>query len=414
MIKRVATDELRVGMYIHDLNCGWMAHPFALSRFALASDADIVRIRAAGIREVEIDTVRGLDASHAPTRREAALLNEMAISRLAVCANDDTKSSCHEGEGAVIVQAEEETPRARQLQAQAAAAVQAVMRDAKHGKALNLGAVEPVVANMTASILRNSSAMLGLVSIKHKDDYTFQHSVAVSALLVAFAQHEGLDAETVQQIGLGGLLHDIGKMRVPDRILNKPGRYNDDEFSVMQRHAEYGHAILSASGQVGDVPLAIALQHHERMDGSGYPYALKSAQIDRVAQMAAIVDIYDAITSDRVYHDALAPAEALRQLMAWSQHHLSPYFVQSFIRCVGIYPVGTLVRLESGRLALVIEHNAKDLLKPRVKVIFDTKQNSYVAPKMLDLSRSMGHGGADAIVAHESPRKWHIDLDYFR
>ncbi len=403
MIKLIPTQDLKVGMYIHDLNCDWMAHPFAWSKFKVGEDSEITKIASAGIREIYIDTARGLDAAHAPTTEEVGqqIQNDLVALAAEPCAPQQV------GHG-------EEIERARNIKHQAEQAVIQAMRDVRLGKALLIDSVEPVVSSVTSSILRNSGALISLVGIKDKDLYTFQHSVAVCTLMVAFCRHEGMDDEAVHQAGLGGLLHDIGKTRMSNALLNKPGRYTNEEFAVMRRHPEDGHAILSATDAIGPTPLAIALQHHERMDGSGYPFNLGGAQIERVAQMAAIVDVYDAITADRCYHLAIPPADGLRKLMEWSKYHLSPYYTQSFVRCIGIYPVGTLVRLESQRLAIVTEHNAKDLLKPKVKVIFDAKRNQYIAPKEIDLARSMGHGGADTIVGHESARKWFIDLSYFQ
>jgi putative nucleotidyltransferase with HDIG domain len=405
MIKLVPAHDLKVGMYVHHLNCEWMAHPFVRPRFKLACDADIEKIRGAGINEIYIDTTRGLDAPHAQTEPEARAATERAMRAIA--------QSHTPARAPAQSDVQAERTLARRVAKEAEAAVSGAMHAAKSGRALAMGEIGSTIDQMTTSITRNPSALLGLVSMKDRDQYTFQHSVAVSALLIAFARHEHFDDESVHDIGLGGLLHDIGKMRVPDHVLNKPGRYNDEEFLLMQAHAEDGHRILKDNGEAHEIPLAITLQHHERMDGSGYPYGLSGSQISRVAQMAAIVDVYDAITAERCYHAAIAPAEALRSLLAWSQRELSPYFVQSFIRCVGIYPVGTLVRLESGLLAIVEEHNAKDLLKPRVRAIFDTKHNGYIAPKLIDLARPVGHGGGDTIVGHESPHKWRIDLAYY-
>ncbi len=403
MIKLIPTQELKIGMYVHDLNCDWMAHPFAWSKFKVGNDEEINKISTAGIREIYIDTERGLDAVHAPTSQEIAEQIQLDLVALAAKPNVPQKMSYYE-----------EIERARNVKHHAERTVIKVMNDVRLGKALSLQTVEPVVTNITASILRNSGALIGLVGIKDKDLYTFQHSVAVCTLMVAFCQHEGMSEEAVYQAGLGGFLHDVGKTRMSHALLNKPGRYNDEEFAIMRRHPEDGHAILSAVDGVGPTPLAITLEHHERMDGSGYPFNRGPEEVQRVSQMAAIVDVYDAITADRCYQQAIPPADGLRKLMEWSKHYLSPYFTQSFVRCIGIYPVGTLVRLESQRLGIVTEHNAKDLLKPKVKVIFDTKRNQYIAPKEVDLARSVGHGGADRILGHESARTWFIDLSYFQ
>jgi HD-GYP domain-containing protein (c-di-GMP phosphodiesterase class II) len=235
------------------------------------------------------------------------------------------------------------------------------------------------------------------------------HSVSVCTLLVAFCRSRGLDADSTFQAGLGGLLHDTGKALIPDHILNKPGRLTEEEFDIVKRHPKDGYDILRQSRDIGPIPLDITLHHHERCDASGYPDQQGAGAISELAQMAAIVDVYDAITADRCYHKGVSPAEALRKIHEWSKFHFNPEFSQAFMRCVGIYPVGTLVMLESGRLGVVIEPHASNLLAPKVNVFFDSKRNVYIKPQMVDLARGLGFGGADKIVRHESPQKWNVE-----
>jgi HD-GYP domain-containing protein (c-di-GMP phosphodiesterase class II) len=303
----------------------------------------------------------------------------------------------------------EEFDRAVSIRRQAAGLVKTVMQDARLGKAVELDKVSPVVENITASILRNASALLGLSYIKNKDDYTFLHSVSVCTLLVAFCRSRKMDEETIYQAGIGGLLHDTGKALVPDHILNKPGRLTDEEFEVVRRHPRDGYEILSRSPEIGAIPLDITLHHHERRDGTGYPDRQGAEQISELAQMAAIVDVYDAITADRCYHKGMPAAEALRKMYEWSKFHFNPTLTQEFMRCVGIYPVGTMVLLESGRLGVVVEPHETSLLTPKVNVFFSTKSQTYIKPQTVDLSKGLGFGGGDKIVRHESPEKWKVD-----
>jgi HD-GYP domain-containing protein (c-di-GMP phosphodiesterase class II) len=269
--------------------------------------------------------------------------------------------------------------------------------------------VAPVVEDITASILRNPGALMSLLRIKTKDDYTFLHSVSVCTLLVAFCRTRDMDADTIYQAGLGGLLHDTGKALVPDSILNKPGRLTDEEFAIVRKHPRDGYEILKQTPGIGPIPLDITLHHHERHDGSGYPDKQGAAEIGELAQMAAIVDVYDAITADRCYHKGMPAAEALRKIYEWSKFHFNPQLVQAFMRCVGIYPVGTMVMLESGRLGVVVEAHETNLLAPKVNVFFNTKKNIYIKPETVDLSRALGFGGGDKIVRHESPQRWGVD-----
>ncbi|OEZ94353.1 cyclic di-GMP phosphodiesterase response regulator RpfG [Duganella phyllosphaerae] len=397
MFKKVDASQLKVGMFIQDLSCDWMAHPFVRNRFTITTEAEIRKIINAGIHDVVIDSSRGLDVE-APTLAEAQAATEREIIELIAKAPVVTR-----------VALGEEMRRATQIRHQASALVRTVMQDARLGKAIELDLVEPVVQSITESILRNPGALTGLLRIKTADDYTFLHSVSVCTLLVAFCRSRSLDAETTHQAGLGGLLHDTGKALVPDAILNKPGPLTDEEYEIIRRHPQDGYDLLRQSPDIGPIPLDITLHHHERRDGSGYPGHQAEGQISDMAQMAAIVDVYDAITSDRCYHKGMPAAAALRKIYEWSKHHFNPQYAQEFMRCVGIYPVGTMVMLESGRLGVVIEPHETNLLAPKVNVFFNTKQNVYIKPEMVDLSRGLGFGGADKIVGHESAAKWNVD-----
>jgi HD-GYP domain-containing protein (c-di-GMP phosphodiesterase class II) len=398
MLKKVDSSQLRVGMYIHDLSCDWMTHPFVRNRFAIAKEEEIRKIIDAGIHDVVIDSSKGLDVQDAPTLDEARAATESELIQIAVKPVIVTRVSLGE-----------ELQRAAQVRHQAAGLVRTVMADARLGKAIEIDRVSPVVQSITESILRNPGALVGLLRIKNKDDYTFLHSVSVCTLLVAFCRSRGLDADTTYQAGLGGLLHDTGKALIPDHILNKPGRLTDEEFDIVKKHPQDGYDILLKSPEVGPIPLDITLHHHERRDFSGYPDKQGEGSISDLAQMAAIVDVYDAITADRCYHKGISAAEALRKIHEWSKFHFNPGFSQEFMRCVGIYPVGTLVMLDSGRLGVVIEPHETNLLAPKVNVFFDSKKNVYIKPQTVDLSKPLGFGGGDKIARHESAGKWGVD-----
>ena len=402
MLKKIDSSQLRLGMAIHDLDCGWMEHPFVRARFVLTSEDEIRKILKAGIRAVVIDCAKGLDVADAPTLAEVQAATERDVVDIASAPVKPSRASLAD-----------EMQRAVNIRRQAVGLVRTVMQDARLGKAVELDNVSPVVQNITESILRNSGALLGLLRIKTKDDYTFLHSVSVCTLLVAFCRSRGMDEDTIYQAGLGGLLHDTGKALVPDAILNKQGRLSDEEFVIVKRHPRDGHDILIRTQGIGPIPLDITLHHHERRDGSGYPDLQVAGEISELAQMAAIVDVYDAITSDRCYHKGIAPAEALRKIYEWSKFHFNPALAQEFMRCVGIYPVGTLVLLESGRLGVVVEPHESSLLTPKVNVFFHAKRQAYIRPETVDLSRALGFGGGDKIVRHESAAKWQVEPQRF-
>jgi len=231
--------------------------------------------------------------------------------------------------------------------------------------------------------------------------------------LIACWRAMDMSAEDLGRAGVRGTVHDIGKRKGPDDILNSPKKLSDDEFRAMKDHVTQSKLILDQTAGVSLASIQVAYQHHERHDGTGYPNGLKGEGISKLGKMAAIVDVYDAITADRCYHKGLPAHEALRKLFEWSKFHFDPVLVHHFVRAVGIYPVGTLVMLESGRIGLVMEQADGNLLQPVVRVFFDSRGKLYVTPREVDLAKPEGHGGADKIVSSEVPEKWGIDVSKF-
>jgi HD-GYP domain-containing protein (c-di-GMP phosphodiesterase class II) len=401
-VKRVAVGDLRPGMFIHDLACDWMNHPFLRNRFPIKSREQITRIRDAGLAFVFIDTRLGDDVAQPVPAEEAAAATESAVdAEMAAVARAEP--------AAAKVSGAAEMSRAKNVHAEATRYVKQFMADARLGKVLDVETALPLVERTTDSILRNSGALLSLCQVRDKDQYTFLHSVSVCALMIAFGRSLGFPRDELHQLGIGGLVHDLGKAFVPLEILNKPGRLTKEEFDVVKKHPSEGHRVLLETPGIGETPLTIVAQHHEKLDGTGYPHGLPAERIERIGRMGAICDIYDAITADRAYHRGIPPTRALRNLLEWSDNHLDRALVQAFIRCVGIYPVGSLVKLESGRLAVVLEQSESSLLEPIVRIVFDTKKNRFVTPEDLDL----GRGGADRIAGYEDPVKFNIDTKLF-
>ncbi|MET1115229.1 MAG: HD-GYP domain-containing protein, partial [Comamonas sp.] len=245
--------------------------------------------------------------------------------------------------------------------------------------------------------------------LKTADNYTYMHSVAVCALMVALAKQIHLDEEHTRIAGMAGLLHDLGKAAIPLAVLNKPGKLTAQEFAMVQNHSVRGHALLKEGGNVEDAVLDACLHHHEKMDGTGYPDKLKGEEITLIARMTAICDVYDAITSERAYKRGWDPAEALHRMADWTNGHLDPRLFQAFVKSLGIYPVGSLVRLACGRIGVVTEQGQQSLISPKVKLFFSTKSNLRIPPTIIDLAEP---GCTDKIAAREDPEKWKFtDLD---
>ena len=300
------------------------------------------------------------------------------------------------------------TPMAQELQraasicANAKQAVISMFSEARMGRAVDASSAPGLVSEIADSVTRNPSALISLARIKTADEYTFMHSVAVCALMVGLARQMGLNDEATQQAGLAGLLHDLGKAHVPLAILNKPGKLSDAEFALMRDHPGAGHALLQGQGLPAPV-LDACLHHHEKIDGTGYPHRLPAEQITTLARMAAICDVYDAITSDRPYKAGWDPAESLRRMAEWTRDHLDQRLYQAFVKSLGIYPVGSLVRLTSGRLGVVTEQSPGTLLTPRVKVFYSTKSDMRIPPELIDLSAP---GCREQIAGREDPARW--------
>ena len=395
MIKKIQARDLRPGMYIHDLDCGWTEHPFLRNRFLVGDEKQVRRIVSAGIHQLYIDSERGQDVADAPTQAEVESALDRDIAGTAAVRATPPRASI-----------DEEFQRARNVLSGANRAIRLLLQDARLGKQVSVEQAEPVVEKVAESVLRNRGALLSLSAIKTKDEYTYMHSVSVCALVMVFCRALEMDEKTVREAGMGGLLHDVGKMATPIEILNKPGKLTDEEFGIMRGHVVASREMLEATPGITPTALAVAAEHHERFDGSGYPRKLKGHEISPMGQLSAIVDVYDAITSDRVYHKGMPAPAALRKLLEWSSMHFNPDNVHVFIKAVGIYPTGSLVMLESRRLAVVVDQSDGSLLQPRVRVVFDTRLGSYVTPYDIDLASA---AGADRILGYEPPGKWSID-----
>lgn len=394
MIKQIRADQLKPGMYIHDLNCGWLDHPFVSNTFQVRDTETVDKIVNLGIRELYIDTLKGADVWEARPQTE---VNADLERRLAEIAQK-------RAEKPVVVELKDETARARRLHVEAQKIARLVLDDVRFGQKIQVDRIEPLAESMVESVFRNQDALLPLARLKNLDDYTFEHSVGVSALLIAFGRSMKLSKEVIKEIALGGLLLDIGKANIPDAILKKPGKLTDDEFARMQSHVVEGLKLLKQVPGISEIVVQMVGEHHERFDGTGYPNKLAGKLISLYGQMAAIVDVYDAITSDKVYCRGMPPTQALKKLLEWSKHHFDPQLVQGFIRAIGIYPTGTLVRLESNRMGVVIEQNEGNLLEPVVRVFYHAAQQYYIPPEIVDLSKVQ-----DKIASFENYDKWKID-----
>jgi putative nucleotidyltransferase with HDIG domain len=400
-LKKVAIKQLRLGMYVEQLCCSWIDTPFWQSSFLIESPAQLERIAASRAVDAWIDTERGLDVVPAPENSATASAAPPPAAGPAFRFRTPAHSTM-----------EDELGRAAVLLNASKRALCDMFNEARMGCAVEMRHAMPLVESIANSVLRNPGALIGLARLKTADNYTYMHSVAVCALMIALARQMGLDDHLTRELGLAGLLHDVGKMAIPAEVLNKPGSLTEDEFCVVRGHPEKGHAMLLASPDVGPVALEVCLHHHERPDGRGYPHRLSGDALGLYARMGAVCDVYDAITSNRPYKAGWCPAESLRRMAEWARAgQFDEAVFAAFVKCLGIYPVGTLVRLQSGRLGVVAEQPCgKSLLMPKIKVFFSTRARAYIRPELIDLAAP---GARDAIVGCENAADWGLhDIDH--
>jgi len=392
-IKKIKVDELRLGMYLHGFEGSWLTHPFWKSKFLLRKEADLQAVRKSGQRHCWIDVAKGHDVTtpeSAPDPSDASAVSAFLT----------------EAERKAPASFDKEIERAAALCEQARDATMSMFHEARLGNAIDTQQCLPLVAEISDSVLRNSGALISLARLKTSDDYTYMHSVAVCALMVALAQAMGFDEDGCREAGLAGLLHDIGKASIPLAILNKPGKLTDEEFQAVKQHPEFGHEVLVKSGNVCPGALDVSLHHHEKMDGSGYPNQLAGEDISLLARMGAVCDVYDAITSNRPYKDGWDPAESVAHMISW-KGHFDQAVLSAFIKTLGIYPTGALVKMKSGRLAVVLEQHPTLFTKPVVKVFFSTHDGTYIDPERIDLAAA---DAGDAIVGREARAKWNFKI----
>ncbi|MGB4066232.1 MAG: HD-GYP domain-containing protein [Azonexus sp.] len=396
MIRKITIDQLQPGMYVVDLHKRWFDHSLWQSKFKVRDDAHIWKIREEGISEISIDTDKGADLPPTPIARINQIEQKLKSLAEIRAAKPPT------------VSLGEERRRAGRLLNEASNTVSGLMLAAKAGSNVDAAQLEPVVSKMIASVIRNPDALVPLARLKRLDAYATEHAVATAALIIAFGRHQGLPEPEIEKLALGTMVKDIGHASLDARLTAKQGVLSKAEYSIVQSHVEEGLAVLDATSRLSETSVAVVLEHHERYNGCGYPYRMAGDEISLAGRMAAIVDTYDAMTSDRPYRAAMSPSHTLRQLYDEAGFQYDPTLVAAFVKTVGIYPVGTLVLLESGHLAVVEQLHAENMLTPVVRVIYHTGRQQYVTtPVDVDLSRKIGnHYGQ--IVRAENFERWGI------
>jgi HD-GYP domain-containing protein (c-di-GMP phosphodiesterase class II) len=398
MLKKIKVNDIRLGMYIQEVCGSWMDHPFWKSSFKLTEDKDLNTLKNCGIDEIWIDTSLGLDVDAGVTthsQNEEALKVESELKKV-----EQTPQKTE-----ALVSLQIELIAAKKLHTKTKEAVISIFKDVRMGNALKLDSAVSLVNELNQSIIRNPSALICLSRLKTADNYTYLHSVSVCILMIALGRQLGMKDDMLKQAGIAGLLHDVGKVFIPNEVLNKPGKLTEEEFNIVKMHPLKGWEFLKDSNEVNDLALDVCRHHHERVDGMGYPDKLSGEALTVFARMGAVCDVYDAITSNRCYKQGWEPAESIRKMAEWKNGHFDDVIFHAFVKTVGIYPTGTLLKLKSGRLGVVTDQSKKSLVKPIVKVFFSTRSNLHILHEIIDLSKS-----TDSITGMENPLQWGFDL----
>ena len=360
MKKRVQVSELRFGMYIAELDRPWTDTPFMFQGFVLATQKQLEMLRQY-CATVLIDAERS-ELPATPQSGKAVYAEKVSV--------------------------EQEAGPARVLYRSSRTIMRDVLSSVKIGRTLDAARLKSAVTAMTESVLRNPDAMLLLSQLRKKGEYNESHALDVSIYMITFGRFLELEPGQIEFLGYLGLLQDVGKLRLPGELLEKRGRLSAEEFELAKLHVTYSAEILRATPGLPDDLPRIASLHHERHDGSGYPGKLRGSEIGMLGSIAAIVDTFDAMTVRRPHADPVSPSAAISMLYKWRGVFFDAYLVEQFIRCIGIFPVGSLVTLNTGEIGVVIAQNAAKRLQPRVMVIRDAKSNPMHPQKLLDLSRS--------------------------
>lgn len=402
-IKSVQLEQLEVGMYIHDLNCSWLEHDFIKGHFLIASQEELKKVRALKVRSVKIDTSKGKDITPA-TEDKPIIIPSPTI------AQQETKKELPS------VPTAEERDEARRIIEEATRlikeAMDSVKQENQNQMTLRLGRLVPIMGDIVTSLLRNPNALMSLITIRRFSQYQYEHALNSAVLLANLALKIGLGEESAEEFAYGGILHDMGMTKIPEKIINKSGILTAEERKLVQKHVGQGVRLISEIPDIQPGTLMMLQEHHERIDGSGYPAGLVGDEISLEGKMCAIVDSYDAMTATHSFRQPELPSRAMRKLLSFGDSLYDRGVVEGFVQSVGIYPAGTLVMLSSGKIAVVVAQGEKGLLNPIVRLIKDAHSGRLLGEQELDLGRQRGIP-REEIIQILSPKQWGIRPELF-
>ena len=373
---KIYVEDLKFGMYVYTLDRPWIETPFLFQGFIIDNEDQIETLRKY-CEFVYVDQTQSkvLVSSSLMPSRPSATPKKKPI-RFTPRPFSEAKFR-------------ETLTRSHRVYSDARGWIDHMLEDSRLGNSIDTDKARELVTHLADEVIQNPDALVWLTHLRSRDEYTATHCVNVSIMALTFGRYLGLNEADLHQVGLGALLHDVGKMQIPDGILNKPGRLTKGEFEIIKGHPVHGHRMLREDETLEAPVLDIVLHHHERLDGKGYPDGLSESEINRLTRITSIVDVYDAITSDRCYHDGVTPAKAMENLFAWSDGNFDYSLLQSFIRCIGIYPIGTVVRLNSGDIGIIVATDEERRLQPVVLLVLNAKREPYEPRRLLNMSSAI-------------------------
>lgn len=387
--RKVSTEELEIGMYVSKLDRPWVETRFLFQGFRISNDDDIAQLRET-CQYVFVDPEREEHAAQTLETLVTAKRRTTQHATLTISKEDDPLGVVFRKPPAVetypvVTSIDKEMEPARKSRSESLDVVTSVIADLKMGRKITLASVRDGVSGLIESIIRNPTAFMWLTRLKKKDSYAYTHSVDACGLAVAFGRYLGFSRADLENLAIGTLLFDIGKLQLPDSLLVKPGRLTEREHRLILRHVEFGVEIAREIDGVNDQVLSVIASHHERHDGSGYPRGLPGHKIPVNGRIAALVDCYDAITSDRPYSPAMSTYEAIQSLYEWRDKDFQADMVEQFIQCIGLYPTGTLVEMSTGEVGIVLAQNRVRRLRPQVMMLLDKDKYTYKLNPIVDL-----------------------------
>ena len=378
MKKEVAVEDLQFGVYVSALDRPWEGTPFMFQGFVLNNDKQLNALKQF-CKKVVIDTDKGLDVEERKLQAGPVGGGDKGPSVLATI----QRKTRYEEQATVEV----ELPLARAAQSKTEVVLRDMFDSVRSGNAIDAVRVKEAVTNMADSVVRNPDAMLLLAKMKQKGERNLDRALGVSIYMITFGRFLQLPRDQLDLLGMLGLLQDVGKMRIPEEVLGKKDPLSNVELALCRSHVEHSVTILKeTAGLPAELP-ALAGLHHERYDGSGYPKALKGTEIGLFGVIAGLVDCFDALTHPRPFGEAIAPSNALSMMYGWRDTQFDGPLVEQFIQCIGIFPVGAIVELNSGEIGIVIAQNLARRLQPRVMVVMDAKGGYKKPPLILDLAK---------------------------